>query len=110
MSEMLEPYERLIPITVLGKRLEVPENNVLLRQLSFVAPDISSGRYCWNGECRYCEVTYRRPGGPDQVTLACLVKGFEGMQVTKLALEVKYNMSETLRSAPPAPEAVAPKG
>jgi hypothetical protein len=108
MSEMFEPYERLVRIVVLGKQLEVPENNVLLRQLSFVAPDIVSGRYCWNGECRYCEVTYRRPGGADQSTLACLVKGFEGMQITKLAIEVKYNMSETLRAAPAA-EAAAPK-
>ena len=37
-----------------------------------------------------------------------LVVHVEGMQITKLALEVKYNMSETLRAAPAA-EAATPK-
>ncbi|HEX6738222.1 MAG TPA: hypothetical protein VF310_08130 [Vicinamibacteria bacterium] len=97
-----EPWERLIRIVVLGKALEVPENNLLLRQLQYVAPDIGAGRYCWNGECRYCEVTYRRDGSPEQSALACRVKGLEGMSLVKLALEVKYNLSEALAAAPRA--------
>jgi hypothetical protein len=96
-----EPWERLIRIVVLGKVLEVPENNLLLRQLQYVAPDIGLGRYCWNGECRYCEVTYGRDGTPSQTALACRVRGLPGMRLTKLAFEIKYNLSEALAAAPP---------
>ena len=86
MSDLYEPYDKLISIEVLGRRFEVPENNLLLRQLAFVASDIAWGRYCWNGECRYCEIQYRRHG----------IKGVEGMRITKLAPEVRYNFSEAL--------------
>lgn len=100
MSDFYEPYERLIPIIILGKAFRVPENNLLLRQMQFVSPDIGYGRYCWNGECRNCEVLYRREGGgPDLPALACRVKGQELMQIVKLAFEVKYNMSEALSAA-----------
>jgi hypothetical protein len=99
-DELFEPYDRLILIVVAGKELQVPENNLLLRQLSYVAPDISSGRYCWNGECRYCEVSYRtETRGAEQSALACRLKGQSGMRVTKLALEMRYNMAETLAAA-----------
>ena len=99
---LLEPYEKLIEIVVLGKVISVPENNLLLRQMQFVAEDIGYGKYCWNAECRYCEVTYRRDGGPEQQALACRVKGLAGIVVTKVALEIKYNMSEALAAAPKA--------
>jgi hypothetical protein len=100
MTDFYEPYEKLIPIVVLGRELEVPENNLLLRQLQFVSEDIGMGRYCWNGECRYCEVSYRRNGdATDTPALACRIKGLAGMRITKLAPEVKYNMSGTLAAA-----------
>jgi hypothetical protein len=70
-----------------------------------VAPDIGSGRYCWNAECRYCEIEYQR--GPGEVVtpaLACRIKGLEGMRVTKAATEIRYNMSEALAAAEKAPE------
>lgn len=93
----------MIRIVVLGKVLQVPENNLLLRQMQFVSADIGYGRYCWNGECRYCEILYHRAeGGPEQSALACRVKGFEGMVLTKVATEIKYNLSECLAAAPAA--------
>ena len=104
MSEHLfEPWKKLITIVVRGKLFQVPENNLLLRQLQFVAPDIGMGRYCWNGECRYCEIEYRRgPEGAVLPALSCRVKGFEGMEVTKIAFEIKYNLGEALANAPKA--------
>lgn len=100
MSDLYEPYDKLIPIVVLGRVLEVPENNLLLRQMQFVAPDIGSGRYCWNGECRYCEIEYcREPGGAVSSALACRMKGLEGMVLVKIAFEMKYNLSEALAAA-----------
>jgi hypothetical protein len=105
MSDFYEPYERLVRIVILGRVFEVPENNLLLRQMQFVAADIGSGRYCWNGECRYCEIQYRRNGdASDLPALACRVKGQAGMCVTKVAAEIKYNMSEALAAAPKEPK------
>jgi len=99
MSELYQPYDKLVRIRILGKVFEVPANNLLLRQMQYVAPDIGMGRYCWNGECRYCEVECRtHPEAPPYPALACRVTGQDGMQVTKLAFEVKYNMSEALAS------------
>jgi len=99
---LLEPYQKLIKIVVLGRVFEVPDNNLLLRQMQYVAEDIGYGKYCWNAECRYCEVTCTRDGGAAQPALACRVKGREGMVVTKVAPEIKYNMSEALAKAPKA--------
>jgi hypothetical protein len=97
VDDLYEPYDRLIRIEVLGRTFEVPDNNLLLRQLAYVAPDIAWGKYCWNGECRYCEVHYRREeGGSELSALACRIKGVEGMKVVRLAPEVKYNVSEAL--------------
>jgi hypothetical protein len=106
MSDLYEPYEKLIPIEVLGKRFEVPENNILLRQLQFVAPDVGTGGYCWNAECRYCEIKYELDGRT-MTGLACRVKAVPGFKVTKLAPELKYNVSEALRNAPPV-EVITP--
>jgi hypothetical protein len=95
--DLLEPYDRLIRIVILGREFQVPDNNLLLRQMQYLCEDIGYGKYCWNGECRYCEVQYRREdGGPEQSALACRIKGQEGMRLTRLAAEVKYNLSETL--------------
>lgn len=104
MEHLLEPYQRMIRIVVLGRVFEVPDNNVLLRQMQFVAPEIGEGRYCWNAECRYCEVEYTRGDGPATPALACRVKGVDGMRVTKCAAEIRYNMKDALSSAPKARE------
>jgi hypothetical protein len=101
LSDVYEPWERLIRLVVLGKVLEVPEKNLLLRQLQYVCEDVGMGRYCWNAECRYCEIHYTRPDDPaEHVGLACRLRGFEGMRITKLAAEVRYNLSDTLSQAP----------
>ena len=109
MSDVYEPWERLIRLVVLGKVLEVPEKNLLLRQLQYASEEVGMGRYCWNAECRYCEVHYTRPGDPDEhVGLACRIRGFEGMRLTKLAAEVRYNLGDVLSRAPKADETAPP--
>jgi len=101
MTDVYEPYDKLVKLVILGKLFEVPDNNLLLRQMQFVAADIGYGRYCWNGECRACEVLYcQTHGGPEYAALACRIKGQQGMRVMRLAFEVKYNMSEALARAP----------
>lgn len=99
-TALLEPYQTLIRIVVLGRVIEVPENNLLLRQMQYIAEEIGYGKYCWNAECRYCEITYRTDEGPEQEALACRIKGLAGMVITKVAPEIKYNMSQALAAAP----------
>ncbi len=101
MSDLYDPWEKLVRVVVLGRVFEVPENNILLRQLQYVAEDIGMGRYCWNAECRYCEIQFERPGDTTEYPgLACRLRGTEGMKLTKVASEIRYNMSEALASAP----------
>ena len=100
MTDLYEPFEKLIKMVILGRVFQVPENNVMLRQMQYVAPDIGSGRYCWNAECRYCEIEYRRTkDASDLPALACRLKGLEGMVITKAAAEIRYNLSEALAAA-----------
>jgi len=100
MSDVYEPFEKLVRIVILGRVFQVPENNLLLRQMQYIAPDIGTGRYCWNAECRYCEIEYCRDGAATPAAaLACRLKGIEGMRVTKAALEIRYNMTDALAAA-----------
>jgi hypothetical protein len=109
MSDFYEPFQKLVRIVVLGRTFDVPENNLLLRQMQYVAPDIGTGKYCWNAECRYCEISYcRRAGESEQAALACRLKGQEGMVVTKAAFEIKYNMSQALAKAPKVQDSTKP--
>jgi hypothetical protein len=106
VSDFYEPWSKLIRLVILGKVFRVPEKNILLRQLQYVSEDVGMGRYCWNGECRYCEVQFERPGDPREYpALACRVHGFDGMRITKLAPEVRYNLSDALAAAPAEDEA-----
>lgn len=89
---VFRPYERLVKITVKGKEYEVPDSNMLLRALQYLAPDtIPYGRFCWNEECQYCRVTYDSgEGTPQHVALACKLMVQPGMRVVDCAAEVKY--------------------
>ena len=57
MGDLFEPYDRLIPIYVISKRYEVPENNSILRCFQYLnTQSISYGKFCWNGECENCRI------------------------------------------------------
>ena len=105
MPTIFEPYDKLVPIVILGKPFEVPENNVLLRQLQYVSEEIGSGRYCWNGECRCCEVGYRLEGGKVGSALGCQLTGLPGLEVTTCTPEMRYDLGPALAAAerPPGP-------
>ena len=53
MSEPFRPYEKLVDITIYGKKFQVPERNSLLRCFQFISPEtIPYGRFCWNQDCQ----------------------------------------------------------
>ncbi len=85
-STFLRPFSRLITITLLGKQVEVPENNVLLRCLQYLAPEvISYGRFCWNEDCQYCRVVYDLgEGTKERAAISCKPMVDQGMHVKQV--------------------------
>ena len=79
-SPVLEPYERLIPVIINGRVYEVPENNTLLRVLQHMRLELAYTKYCWNGDCRTCEVRVVGAGG-ESAALACGTEARDGLHL-----------------------------
>lgn len=94
-DELLDPYERLITIEVLGEQVAVPEKNRLLRCFQYLSLNtISYGDFCWNGECTNCQVWYHTEGqsqANDKPGLACRLEVIEGMKITSLSPFIKLD-------------------
>ena len=94
-QDLLDPYERLIEIEVLGQRVEVPEKNRLLRCFQYLSLNsISYGDFCWNGDCTNCQVWYHMPGQlkeNDKPVLACRQEVIEGMKITAMSACIKLD-------------------
>jgi 2Fe-2S iron-sulfur cluster binding domain len=88
-SDLYDPFEKLVGIEILGKRVEVPENNHLLRCFQYLSmKTISYGDFCWNGECTNCQVWYHTEGQTereDKPALSCRLKVMEGMVVSRVS-------------------------
>ena len=97
MSDIYEPFERLIAIELLGRQIEVPANNTLLRQLQWVCPDVGTARFCWNGDCRECEIEYAHQGTLT-TGLACRLRGCAGMRVVRVSAELRSALASWLAS------------
>ncbi len=89
---LFRPYEKLIKIKILGREFEVPEGNMLLRAMQYLAPeDVACGRFCWNEDCQYCRVVYDLGEGTQPHTaISCKLMVQEGMRVTDVAQEIRY--------------------
>lgn len=84
-SAILEPYEKLISVTILGKVHQVPENNTLLRILQHMRLELAYTKYCWNGDCRNCAFRYvSRRTGKEVEALGCQIRLFNGMTIVAL--------------------------
>jgi ssDNA-binding Zn-finger/Zn-ribbon topoisomerase 1 len=87
-DDLFEPYDKLLQIEVLGRRVEVPENNRLLRCFQFLSMrSISYGDFCWNGDCTNCQFWYRdadEAEPADKTALACRFRVRQGLVVTRL--------------------------
>ncbi len=92
----------MISITVLGRALEVPENNSLLRGIQYLFPDrCHRGRFCWNSECGNSKFYYRLPGDPEErKARACRFIPVEGMVITHLSSELKFVIRDILDERP----------
>lgn len=85
LSEVLKPYDRLIEIEILGKKVEVPENNTILRCLQYLDTErISYADLCWNGECINCQAWIQN-GDKEKMVMSCNTQATEGMKIVRLA-------------------------
>jgi hypothetical protein len=88
-AELFAPYERLVEIEVLGRRVGVPERNRLLRCFQFLSIEtVSYGDFCWNGDCTNCQFWYHEEGqteAQDKTALACRFDVRERLVVTRLS-------------------------
>lgn len=93
----LEPFERLVTVTVLGRRAAVPENNPLLRCFQFLSPeDVAMGSFCWNGDCGNCEITLER-GGERTAVRSCQTLVRENDAVIEASPELRRALEGWLR-------------
>jgi hypothetical protein len=88
-ADLLDPYEKLVDIEVLGRAVSVPEKNRLLRCFQYLSlHTISYGDFCWNGECTNCQIWYHMEGQTEQFdkpALSCRLECTEGMVITRLS-------------------------
>jgi hypothetical protein len=91
MAEPFRPYEHLVTIKVLGKTVQVPERNSLLRCFQFLSPEtIPYGRFCWNQDCQYCRVMAKLPDDDKaREMLSCKFIVMAGMEITSISPELK---------------------
>jgi hypothetical protein len=103
MSEPFRPYEKLVEITIFGKKFQVPERNSLLRCFQFISPEtIPYGRFCWNQDCQYCRVTCQLPDDDEaREMLSCKFIVMAGMEVTEMSQELKWCLRSKLPSDTP---------
>jgi hypothetical protein len=100
MSEPFRPYEKLVEITILGRKFQVPERNSLLRCFQFISPEtIPYGRFCWNQDCQYCRVTCQLPDDDEsREMLSCKFIVMPGMEISDLSQELKWCLRAKLPS------------
>lgn len=92
-ADLLDPYEKLITVEIVGREVKVPEKNRLLRCFQYLSINtISYGDFCWNGECTNCQIWYHLKGQDehsDRPALSCRLECEEGMVITKLSQFIK---------------------
>ena len=87
-SELYGDFKKLLTLGVMGRQIEVPESNTLLRGFQYASPEtISYGRFCWNGTCKNCTVTIRR-GEEETKRQACQTDACDGMEVVRISKEL----------------------
>ncbi len=100
VADPFRPFERMVEITILGKKFQVPEKNSVLRCFQYISPEtIPYGRFCWNQECQYCRVQCQLPDDDQpRDMISCKFLVMRGMNITQLSQELQWCLRGKLRS------------
>lgn len=92
MSNIFEPFEKLIEIEILGEKSEVPETNSLLQGFQYLSMEtISYGEFCWNGNCANCQV-WLEDNFKDKAVLACRTKVLKYIKIVRMGDEIELDI------------------
>lgn len=87
-QDIFQPYDNLVEIEILGRKVMVPENNSLLRCFQFISMEtISYGDFCWNGDCLNCQV-WLEQGDKEKAVIGCRTQVVAGMRIVRMAGEI----------------------
>ncbi len=87
-QDIFQPYDKLVEIEILGRKVMVPENNSLLRCFQFLSMEtISYGDFCWNGDCLNCQV-WLEQGDKEKAVIGCRTQVVAGMRIVRMAGEI----------------------
>lgn len=93
-NDIFEPFERLLKIEIAGEKVEVPENNSLLRCFQFLSMEtISLGNFCWNGDCANCRI-WLEDSDNERPLLACRTIVREKMRIVRMSDEIDLTNGE----------------
>jgi predicted molibdopterin-dependent oxidoreductase YjgC len=91
MQSELLTASRLISLRIGEVECHVPENSSLLRCFEYLRLyPISMGGFCWNADCRTCEVTVHTECSGEQTVLSCQTQVCEGMAVVGMTDKLKF--------------------
>ncbi len=87
-SEIFEPFDKLIDITVCGEPRQVPENNTILRCLQYLHMEaVSDSELCWNGDCLECQVWIKKDD-KEKAVIACRTNAEPGMDIIRISEKI----------------------
>jgi len=88
--DLFETFESLVSVDIEGRKYKLPENNCILRGLQFIEADFSMSKFCWNGDCENCLISFHdQKDSPEKTGLACQQCAFNGMAINRLPEGVK---------------------
>lgn len=94
LTDILQPFSKLIDLEIEGEVHSVPENNSLLRCFQFLSMEsISLGDFCWNGECLNCQVWIAN-GEKEKAVIACRTNVAEGMRILRLSDNIDLELDD----------------
>ncbi|MFQ5949872.1 MAG: 2Fe-2S iron-sulfur cluster-binding protein [Nitrospiria bacterium] len=79
----IQSVPKLLQLIILGKEYHVPEDQLIwiFQDLGFIQ---LSSRFCWNGDCKNCVISYRTPSGEETTERACRTSARDGMIITHM--------------------------
>lgn len=88
--DLFGDFRHLVPMRVLDREVQVPEDNHVLRALQYLdlkgeGPNLRWGRFCWDNTRSCCELRYRRgPDAPEKRGRACRLDVRPGLELLSL--------------------------